>query len=436
MRKVEGNSAYIILGGGLSGLSYAYGQIRKGGRSAIVIEKENTIGGLMKTLRLNSFLFDLGPHIFRSKDERIMLFVKSLLDNNYFNVSSNPSIFKYGKFFDNVIPVLTFRNIENLPGEIRDKAKRELQSYQTSTKNISCETNFEECIRSQIGETLYWEFFGEYTKKFWGIDPKKLSADLAPKKLVIGSEKSYAHLTTGFEKPTEEIYPTTGGIYRIIQELEKKIRVAQGVIITGAKVKKLEVEGDKIVNVVFEKDQEEVEIPTHDKQVISTIPLTEVAKMLGITTNLKYRGEIFIFIKLKGEKMFDFSWIYFHDSSVIFSRIYEPIYYSVYNAPKGYTSLSIEVPSSVNEVYWNDKNLADKVIEQLLDLRIIRKEQEPTLLAVEKNAYAYPIYTFDYKTQLERIFDELKYIKNLEVIGRTGSFKYLNMWECLKWAVY
>jgi protoporphyrinogen oxidase len=268
------------------------------------------------------------------------------------------------------------------------------------------------------------------------VDPQKLSADLAPKNLIIGAEKSYAHLTTGFKKPTEEIYPKTGGIYRIIQELERKIRIAQGVILTGATVKNLEVDDDTIANVVFERDREEVEIPTYDKQVISTIPLTEVAKMLGINQDLNYRGEIFIFIKLKGEKMFDFSWVYFHDSSVLFSRIYEPIYYSIYNAPKGYTSLSIEVPTSVNEPSWNDKYLPDKVIEQLLDLRIIRKEQEPTLLAVEKNAYAYPIYTIDYKSKLERIFNELKYIKNLEVIGRTGSFKYLNMWECLKWAVY
>jgi protoporphyrinogen oxidase len=433
---MKNNTAYIILGGGLSGLSYAYGQLRKGSRSITIIEKENIIGGLMRTFELNGFLFDLGPHIFRSKDERILQFVKNLLNNDYFKVSSNPAIFKYGKFFDNVIPSITFRNIENLPGKIKDKVKKELQHLEKSNKNISCGTNFEECIRSQVGETLYWEFFGEYTKKFWGMDPKSLSSDLAPKNLEISAEKSYAHLTIGFEKPTEEIYPSKGGIFRIVKELENKILATGGIILTGANVKKLEVDGDEIANIVIEKDGEEVEISARRKQVISTIPLTAVCKMLGINADLKYRGDIFIFIKLRGNKIFDYSWIYFHDPDVIFSRIYEPIYYSIYNAPKGYTSFCVEVTSFENDILWKDKYLADKVIEQLIDLKIIKKEQEPSVLAVEKYAYAYPIYTIDYKLKLENIFNQLSYIKNLEFVGRTGSFKYLNMWECLKWAVY
>ena len=32
-------------------------------------------------------------------------------------------------------------------------------------------------------------------------------------------------------------------------------------------------------------------------------------------------------------------------------------------------------------------------------------------------------------------FKQLGKFENLKVIGRTGSFSYLNMWECLKWVV-
>jgi protoporphyrinogen oxidase len=69
-------------------------------------------------------------------------------------------------------------------------------------------------------------------------------------------------------------------------------------------------------------------------------------------------------------------------------------------------------------------------------LGIVKKSQEPEILAVEKYAYAYPIYTVDYKQKLGEVFNKLKLFKNLKTIGRTGSFSYLNMWECLKWAVY
>jgi protoporphyrinogen oxidase len=158
--------------------------------------------------------------------------------------------------------------------------------------------------------------------------------------------------------------------------------------------------------------------------------------MLNIKNDLIYRGDICIFIKLKGNKMFNYSWTYFHDKNIIFSRIHEPIYYSEYNSPKGYTSLCVEVTSFENDLTWKDKYLGEKVINQLIDLGIIKKKQEPKILAIEKYAHAYPIYTVDYKNKLKKVFNKLNSFKNLKVIGRTGSFSYLNMWECLKWAVY
>jgi len=421
----------IILGAGVSGLSYAYANVQKG-TSVTILEKSDRIGGLMRTFNFNGFLFDFGPHIFRSKDEKILNFIKDLLHDNYRYISSNPAIFKYGKFFDNVIPTITYRNIENLPEQVKDKAKIELE---TSNKEISL-NNFKDCIVSQIGETLYWEFFGEYSKKWWGIDPENLSSDISPKNLTVGKDKSYAHITTNFEKPSEEIYPIKGGIFEIVRRLKEKVEAFGGSILTNSNIKKLEYDGDEINKIIVERDKDEIEIETNGKLVVSTIPLTNLCKMLKIESDLIYRGDICIFLKLDGNKMFNYSWVYFHDHDIVFSRIHEPLYYSEYNSPKGYTSLCVEVTSFENDINWKDKYLGEKVIEQLIDLGIVKKCQEPEILAVEKYAYAYPTYTIDYKKKLEEVFNKLKLFKNLKVIGRTGSFSYLNMWECLKWATY
>jgi protoporphyrinogen oxidase len=421
----------VILGAGLSGLSYAYSALRK--RSQVtILEKSDRIGGLMKIFDFDGFLFDFGPHIFRSKDEVVFNFVKNLLHDNYHYISSNPCIFKYGKIFDNVIPTITYRNIENLPEKIREKAKKELEN---SNRMLNLD-NFENCIISQIGETLYWEFFGEYSKKWWGIDPKNLSSDIAPKKFMVGKEKSYAHITTNFEKPTEEIYPIKGGIFEIIRRIKERVEAFGGSILTNSNVKKLEYDGDVVSRVIIERNGEEIEMSTNDKLIISTIPLTSLCKMLKIENDLIYRGDICIFTKLKGDKMFNYSWIYFHDRDIVFSRIHEPLYYSEYNSPKGYTSLCVEVTSFENDINWKDKYLGEKVIEQLIDLSIIKKNQEPEILGIEKYAYAYPVYTLGYKKRLEKIFSKLSSFKNLKAIGRTGSFSYLNMWGCLRWAVY
>ncbi|MCR6623606.1 MAG: FAD-dependent oxidoreductase [archaeon YNP-LCB-024-027] len=421
----------IILGAGLSGLSYAYANVQKGD-SIIILEKNDRIGGLMKNFDFNGFLFDFGPHIFRSKDRIILNFVKELLCGNYHSVSSNPCIFRGGIFFDNVIPVITYGNIEKLPEGVRERVKRDLEN---SNRVLSLD-NFESCIVSQVGETLYWEFFGEYSRKWWGVDPKNLSSDIAPKNLVIGGEKSYGHITTNFERPSEEIYPRRGGIFEIVRRLKEKVEALGGSILTNSNVVRLECDGDEISRVIVERNGEEIEMETRGKLVVSTIPLTVLCRMLGIENDLIYRGDICIFIKLKGDRMFNYSWIYFHDSDIIFGRIYEPLYYSEYNSPNGYTSLCVEVTSFENDINWRDRYLGDKVIEQLIDLNIVKKNQEPEVLGLEKYAYAYPVYTVGYKKELERVFSKLNSFKNLKVIGRTGSFSYLNMWECLRWAVY
>ncbi|MBU4482392.1 FAD-dependent oxidoreductase, partial [Patescibacteria group bacterium] len=46
---------------------------------------------------------------------------------------------------------------------------------------------------------------------------------------------------------------------------------------------------------------------------------------------------------------------------------------------------------------------------------------------VIKNKYAYPVYHLDYKSDLEKIFNYLSNFKNLQMIGRSGLYRYNNM---------
>jgi len=112
------------------------------------------------------------------------------------------------------------------------------------------------------------------------------------------------------------------------------------------------------------------------------------------------------------------------------------LYYSKYNAPKGYTSLSVEVTSFENDSHWKDKYLGEKVVEQLIDLGIVKKKPRTRNFSHRKVPLCYPIYTVDYKQKIEEICNKVKFLKNLKVIGKTDNFSYMNMWECLKWAVY
>ena len=58
-----------VIGGGISGLAAAYALKTAGkGRVALALfEKESRVGGWIKTLRKDGFLFDLGPHTIRTR---------------------------------------------------------------------------------------------------------------------------------------------------------------------------------------------------------------------------------------------------------------------------------------------------------------------------------------------------------------------------------
>ena len=69
----------LIIGGGIAGLSAAYVLLTEGkGFKPIVIEVDDVVGGLSKTLNYDGNLIDIGPHRFFSKDQRVMNFWKSL----------------------------------------------------------------------------------------------------------------------------------------------------------------------------------------------------------------------------------------------------------------------------------------------------------------------------------------------------------------------
>lgn len=57
-----------ILGGGISGLSLAW-YLKQQGLNPIIIEKENRVGGWIRTIEKEGFLFELGPHSIRPSFE-------------------------------------------------------------------------------------------------------------------------------------------------------------------------------------------------------------------------------------------------------------------------------------------------------------------------------------------------------------------------------
>ncbi|UCE14733.1 MAG: hypothetical protein JSV04_06010, partial [Candidatus Heimdallarchaeota archaeon] len=122
------------------------------------------------------------------------------------------------------------------------------------------------------------------------------------------------------------------------------------------------------------------------------------------------------------------SWIYFPEDQHLFVRISEPSKYGKGMCPEGKTSLAAEIPCTKDDEKWKMTNevLSNQVKGQLMDLGFFT-EDEIIENFVERTRFAYPILDIYFQENLTVIFSFLSRIKNLELIGRTGTFQYLNM---------
>ena len=60
----------VVIGGGPAGLTASY-QLSKAGVESIVLEKDQILGGISRTVNYNNYYFDLGGHRFFTKIKEV-----------------------------------------------------------------------------------------------------------------------------------------------------------------------------------------------------------------------------------------------------------------------------------------------------------------------------------------------------------------------------
>jgi protoporphyrinogen oxidase len=70
----------VILGAGLAGLTAAYTLQRAGEDHWQVYERESRVGGLARTMEVDGFRFDYGPHILFTIDTEMAELIREWLD--------------------------------------------------------------------------------------------------------------------------------------------------------------------------------------------------------------------------------------------------------------------------------------------------------------------------------------------------------------------
>jgi protoporphyrinogen oxidase len=431
----------IIIGGGPAGLTAAY-QLSKEQVPAIVLEKDNLLGGLSRTESYNGFLFDIGGHRFFTKVEAVEKIWREVLSEGDFPTRERLSrIYFNRRFFPYPLRIsasllhVGLTNLAIIPFSfLKARIFPEKQ-----------ETNFEQWISNRFGKKLYEIFFKTYTEKVWGVPGTEISADWAAQRikgLSVGEIfKGFVRKQSGRQK--SEVVKTLINEFNYPRRGPGMMWEAMGGLIekSGGEVRK----NSDVTKIIWDqRGVRAVEINRHGKtetvegtDFISSMPIRELFKKLSpppppavleAAGRLRYRDFLTVALIIDKPDVFPDNWIYVHEPRVKLGRVQNFKNWSPEMVKdQSQTCLGLEYFCFAGDELWEmpENELIDLAKRELAEIGLV-EERFVVDGKVLKIPNAYPVYDGEYKDNLMKIRAFLKNIANLQLVGRNGMHKYNN----------
>src|SRR4051794_34022091 len=242
----------LVLGGGPAGLTAGY-LLAKRGKPVVVVEAEEQVGGLAKTVvDPEGYRFDLGGHRFFTKATEVDALWHEIMGDEFLKRPRMSRIYWNGKFLD--YPLNGTDVIRKLgPIELMRAGLSYL--WAAVTKRNAPEDNLEQWVSKRFGWRLYSLFFKSYNEKVWGVPTTEIRAEWAAQRikgLSFFSAAKAAFLGNRGNKIKSLIsefnYPRYGP-GQMWDTMTRRIEELGGRVLTGAPVTAIELDSDRIVTV-------------------------------------------------------------------------------------------------------------------------------------------------------------------------------------------
>tara|TARA_B100000686_G_scaffold10191_1_gene10254 strand:- start:2099 stop:3394 length:1296 start_codon:yes stop_codon:yes gene_type:complete len=393
-----------------------------------IFESSKFIGGNCRTLEINEFKIDTGAHRFHDKIPNVTNEIKKIMGNQLLKVSSPSKIFHDNELIN--FPLQSIDIFKFLDFNTKLKIIKEtIQNKIYSTKNY---TNFKEFAYGTYGKTISELFLVNYTEKLWGRSANKLSSEISGNRLknltplnlikeMIYANNNSNHLDGSFYYPKNGY----GTIFTQIQNI-----IGNENINFLSPITEIIHENNKIKHIKYGNNKT---VPVNT--IINTLPITSIIKILKpspsnkiikIINKFKFRSLKLFIIMLNKPYMTKNASIYFPEKEIPFTRIYESKNRSKYLAPENHTSIVIEIPHEekiTNE--QNDENKMELIQSYLIKNNFFNKKNIISHKIINI-PYAYPVLETGTNNEINILIDYLKKFKNMYLVGRNASFKYLH----------
>ncbi len=437
-------TAVVIIGAGPAGLTAAY-QLSKRGHQATILEADDIVGGISRTVERDGWRFDIGGHRFFTKVREVDdLWFEILGADEFLQRPRMSRILYRGKLFD--YPIKPLNALRNL-GPV--EAVRCVGSYGWAKVRPPKDTsNLEGFYVSQFGWRLYEHFFRRYNEKVWGVPTREMSADF-------GAQRSkgmslMTAITDGMtprwvkarrskgEQVTSLIESFNYPKYGPGQMWEKCAEIVTDAgceLIFDTKVVRVSHRDGAAYEVTAIHDGAEHTYPCDS--VISSMPFRSLIRAMDppvsadvrtAAEGLTYRDFMTVALVVPQEYSFPDNWIYIHDPTVKVGRIQNFGSWSPYLVKEGRTCLGLEFFVNEGDDMWtkSDEDLIAQAKRELehLGLADITKVEAGYVVRMPK---AYPVYDEHYQDNVAVLRAWIaEHAPNVMPTGRNGMHKYNN----------
>ncbi|MFH5833511.1 protoporphyrinogen/coproporphyrinogen oxidase [Halalkalibaculum sp. DA384] len=412
-----------ILGTGMAGFGAAYRLRQEGvGAEVCMYDKNPYIGGHTASFETDDgFIFDDGPHISFTDDERLQQLFAENIDHEYETLKATVNNYWKGHWIKHPAQC----NLHGLPSDlVVDVIDDFVEAKYKSNGQIS---NYKEWLYAKFGETFAETFPMVYGKKYHTVEAEKMDIDWLGPRLYQPDLKEV--LQGALVESTPDVhyvdkfrYPTQGGFVHYLQKFTELADIKLNHKVTGIDAK------NKLIRFANGKTVE------YD-EVLSSIPLPELVTNIiqDVPGDVARAGEqlactscIIVNIGVDRDDFTEAVWTYFYDPDIIFTRLSFPHLMSPNNVPPGCGSIQAEI-------YFSDKyrpvdrkpeDCIEPVIADLKRCGLISEEDTILHKSTLFIKYANVIFDLDRQQALETVHGYLDDI-GIRYCGRYGDWGYI-----------
>jgi GT2 family glycosyltransferase/protoporphyrinogen oxidase len=390
-----------ILGAGVAGLSTGW-LLQQHGIDFVILEKQSYIGGLARSFEWHGFNCDFAAHRLFTTNEAVLQQLLNLVPMGRHVRRSR--IFLRDHWMRDPLDVIELG--ANL--SVNEKAKV-VWSYLTRPKRWA-DDNFQNFVIRRYGKSLYGYFFKPYTEKLFGIPGDEISVLWAQQKVRLANPLDNLRENTK-TKFQYFYYPIRGGYGAIVNRLNDEIHshVQLDTTVTG-----FEKSNNLLSRVIYQQNGIEQSIDVD--AVVSTLPMSLSARLLGNTLKLQFQKVEAVYLWVNKPLLSDLHWIYFIDDSISINRMVEF---------KNMSRVDTDPDTTVvcAEVTQQHENVIGKVILDLERAGLLKQSEVLDSMVVREN-FAYPVYNRDYEKVLSSAQAFFGQFENLYLVGRSAEFRH------------